>query len=203
MILLLLCLFLSQRVLAIKYALDANRVRCIAAHVGPHSFVSGLVKMSPSSGQSANAYIQDEARTRIWEKYGIQEETRYSFRSADKASYYELCVESVSTIPGSWPARDVEVYIEVGYDLFDPQRAHDLKVRPVENDIVQLQGAISLITKEFERLVQGESFLRDTNESTNNRLTFFFVCSVISLFVLGGWQIVYMKRYFKSKKLID
>ena len=44
--------------------------------------------------------------------------------------------------------------------------------------------------------------MRDTNESTNERVLYF---SVISMFVVVGmaiWQVLYLKKFFQSKKLL-
>ncbi len=39
-------------------------------------------------------------------------------------------------------------------------------------------------------------------ESTNDRLLHFSVFSMACLLVLGVWQVLYLKRYFRQKKLI-
>ncbi len=39
-------------------------------------------------------------------------------------------------------------------------------------------------------------------ESTNERLLHFSIFSMVCLLVLAVWQVLYLKRYFKQKKLI-
>lgn len=112
----------------------------------------------------------------------------------------------IKTGPSSVGENDVvliEMSIELGHDLFDVNRALDLKVKPVEAEIISLQSTIAHISKEFESLFQSEFTLRNINESTNNRLSLFFGFSLFSLVGLIVWQILYLKRFFKSKKLID
>jgi len=39
-------------------------------------------------------------------------------------------------------------------------------------------------------------------ESTNARVLWFSVLSMVILLVLGAWQLYYLKRFFQEKKLI-
>ena len=43
---------------------------------------------------------------------------------------------------------------------------------------------------------------RDTNESTNERMLHFSIFSMVCLLLLAIWQVIYLKSYFKQKKLI-
>lgn len=40
-------------------------------------------------------------------------------------------------------------------------------------------------------------------ESTNERVKWFSIVSLVTLFGLGTWQILYLRRFFKRKRLID
>lgn len=40
-------------------------------------------------------------------------------------------------------------------------------------------------------------------ESTNNRVLFFSIFSMCCLLGLATWQVLYLRRFFKAKKLID
>lgn len=40
-------------------------------------------------------------------------------------------------------------------------------------------------------------------ESTNNRVLFFSIFSMCSLLGLATWQVLYLRRFFKAKKLIE
>jgi p24 family protein delta-1 len=47
-----------------------------------------------------------------------------------------------------------------------------------------------------------EQKLRDTNESTNERVKWFALGTMGMLVGLGAWQVVYLRAYFRSKHLI-
>lgn len=55
---------------------------------------------------------------------------------------------------------------------------------------------------EMDYLRTREQKLRDTNESTNNRVKWFGVLTTWLLIGLWVWQILYLRAYFRSKHLI-
>lgn len=42
-----------------------------------------------------------------------------------------------------------------------------------------------------------EQKLRDTNESTNERVKYFAYLTMITLVALGTWQVIYLRAYFR------
>lgn len=40
-------------------------------------------------------------------------------------------------------------------------------------------------------------------ESTNSRVLYFSVFSMLCLVALATWQVLYLRRFFKAKKLIE
>jgi hypothetical protein len=53
------------------------------------------------------------------------------------------------------------------------------------------------IVAEMDYLRQREQKLRDTNESTNNRVKWFAFGTMGMLVSLGAWQVVYLRAYFR------
>ncbi|ULT89200.1 hypothetical protein L3Y34_007989 [Caenorhabditis briggsae] len=50
---------------------------------------------------------------------------------------------------------------------------------------------------------QREEEMRNTNESTNSRVLYLSIFSMLCLLGLAIWQVLFLRNYFKSKKLID
>jgi hypothetical protein len=48
-------------------------------------------------------------------------------------------------------------------DLFDDAVAHDLKIKPLEKDVINLEKAVGRIVSELDQLHLTERYLRDTN----------------------------------------
>lgn len=56
---------------------------------------------------------------------------------------------------------------------------------------------VAEIVAEMEYLRHREQKLRDTNESTNNRVKWFAFGTMGMLVSLGAWQIIYLRAYFR------
>jgi hypothetical protein len=92
--------------------------------------------------------------------------------------------------------------IDSGPDLFDADQASDAKIKPRHRDLKKLESVLQEIVKEGDSMIKVEYSLRDTNESTNERVKWFSIFAVVVLVCSGIWQIFYLKKFFKSKKLI-
>ena len=98
----------------------------------------------------------------------------------------------------STPSRHVELDIDIGADAKDwsgIQAAEKLK--PVETELRRIEETVNEIVTEMEYLRGREQKLRDTNESTNERVKWFAFGTMGMLVGLGAWQIVYLRAYFR------
>lgn len=91
---------------------------------------------------------------------------------------------------------------ELDYDLFDDSLAHTLKVRPLEAEIMNMDTAMRNVIRQLEELHLEERNLREINEMSNTRIRYLSILALITLVALGCFQMFYMKRYLKRKKLI-
>ena len=74
---------------------------------------------------------------------------------------------------------------------------------PVQLELNKLLDSVTEIHAEQMYARAREEELRDTNESTAERVTLFSFATIFMLLGLGSWQIFYLKQYFRSKKLVD
>ncbi|KAJ6636788.1 Transmembrane emp24 domain-containing protein bai [Pseudolycoriella hygida] len=77
------------------------------------------------------------------------------------------------------------------------------KLKPLEVDLKRLEDLSDSIVQDFVHMRKQEEEMRDTNESTNNRVLFFSIFSMCCLLGLATWQVLYLRRFFKAKKLIE
>lgn len=130
-------------------------------------------------------------------------ENRYAFTShADSA--FDVCFENVLTgaQKGTGP-RHVELDIDIGADAKDWSAIQaGEKLKPVEAELRRIEEVVGEIVTEMEYLRGREQKLRDTNESTNERVKWFAFGTMGMLVGLGAWQVVYLRAYFRSKHLI-
>lgn len=60
-----------------------------------------------------------------------------------------------------------------------------------------MEETVNEIVQELEYLRMREQKLRDTNESTNERVKWFAFGTMGMLVGLGAWQVVYLRAYFR------
>lgn len=67
----------------------------------------------------------------------------------------------------------------------------------MEGDLRRIEEMVGEIVNEMEYLRSREQTLRDTNESTNERVKWFAFGTMGMLMGLGAWQVVYLRAYFR------
>ncbi|KAL8305065.1 hypothetical protein RB597_003999 [Gaeumannomyces tritici] len=101
------------------------------------------------------------------------------------------------------PVRSVELDVDIGADAKDWSSIQATeKLKPVETELRRIEEMVSEIVNEMDYLRIREQKLRDTNESTNTRVKWFGMLTTFLLIGLWGWQIMYLRAYFRSKHLI-
>lgn len=96
------------------------------------------------------------------------------------------------------PSRHIELDIDIGADARDWSaiQAQD-KLKPVETELRRIEELVGEIVVEMDYLRTREQKLRDTNESTNERVKWFAFGTMGMLVGLGAWQVVYLRAYFR------
>lgn len=117
-----------------------------------------------------------------------------------------MCFENILTgghtsIPPA--SRFIELDIDIGADAKDWSATQaGEKLRPIEAELKRLFESAKEVVEEMDYLRTREMNLRDTNESTNERVKWFGIGTMGMLIALGVWQIIYLRAYFRSKHLI-
>ena len=96
------------------------------------------------------------------------------------------------------PSRHIELDIDIGADARDWSAIQaQEKLKPVETELRRIEELVSEIVGEMDYLRTREQKLRDTNESTNERVKWFAFGTMGMLVGLGAWQVVYLRAYFR------
>jgi len=96
------------------------------------------------------------------------------------------------------PTRHVELDVDIGADAKDWSAIQaGEKLKPIETELRRLEEVVAEIVDEMDYLRQRELKLRDTNESTNERVKWFAIGTMSTLVALGAWQVVYLRAYFR------
>ena len=134
----------------------------------------------------------------------VSGETRYAFTSHSNGPF-DVCFENMLTSGYASASlfKSVELDIDIGADAKDWSAIQaGEKLRPVEAELRRISEVAKEVVDEMEFLRGREMKLRDTNESTNERVKWFAIGTMGMLVGLGVWQVVYLRGYFRSKHLI-
>ena len=94
--------------------------------------------------------------------------------------------------------RHVELDIDIGADAKDWSAIQaGEKLKPLETELRRIEELVGEIVAEMDYLKGRETKLRDTNESTNERVKWFAYGTMGMLVGLGAWQVVYLRAYFR------
>lgn len=153
--------------------------------------------------------MSTEDQRTSWERQGW-----HSHRTPTLLSMFALRTSSsrlVSTAPfhpnpkvlthtpgGGTPSRHIELDIDIGADARDWSAIQaQEKLKPVETELRRIEELVGEIVSEMDYLRTREQKLRDTNESTNERVKWFAFGTMGMLVGLGAWQVVYLRAYFR------
>jgi hypothetical protein len=122
---------------------------------------------------------------------------KFSFL-ADAGGSYSVCFLSANDAP-------VRVMLDFKHGVEAKDYAEVAKrehLMPVEKELRKMEDTVDEIHREMLYMREREAAMRNTNESTNSRVLWFSFLSIVVLLGMGVWQVLYLKKFFKSKKLI-
>lgn len=166
--------------------------------------VTAVVGGYRGDGQQVNIHIRDAVGNEYGRPRDVVGESRSAFTSHANAAF-DVCFENVLVGSHSMmnPTRQVELDIDIGADARDWSAIQAAeKLKPVETELRRIEELVNEIVIEMDYLRSREQRLRDTNESTNERVKWFAFSSMGMLIGLGAWQVIYLRAYFRSKHLI-
>ncbi|GAA99635.1 uncharacterized protein L969DRAFT_94085 [Mixia osmundae IAM 14324] len=207
-----LVLLAASQAIAVKFDLHAAhhpQPKCIWNTAMVDTLVVITANVEPGLNQKIDMEVLDgSSHKNIYQtKKNIQSETRMAITTHADA---ELGVCFKNTLDANIPehqahkfSRAIDLDVDIGADAVDYNAiAKQESLSGLEVEMRKLEGVVKEIVDELNYLKQRERKMRDTNESTNERVKFFSLLTVATLVSLGVWQIVYLRSYFKRKLLI-
>ncbi|XP_075425942.1 transmembrane emp24 domain-containing protein 10-like [Ascaphus truei] len=204
----LLLLFLSQGFLlpgagAISFYLPPQGKKCLKEEIHKDVLVTGEYDVTEQTGLTSHLRVTDSAGHILYSKEEAKK-GKFAF-TTDDYDVYEVCFES-KAVSGTFRFTDQLITLDVKHGV-EAKNYEDLakaeKLKPLEVELRRLEDLSDSIVKDFTYMKQREEEMRDTNESTSLRVLYFSVFSMFCLVALATWQVFYLRRFFKSKKLIE
>ncbi|XP_056383493.1 transmembrane emp24 domain-containing protein 10-like [Hyla sarda] len=197
------CALLPGYTGAISFYLPAGGKKCLKEEIHKDVLVTGEYEAGEVPGSITHLKVTDSAGHILFSKEEAKK-GKFAF-TTDDYEVYEVCFES-SASDGAVRSPDQLVVLNVKHGV-EAKNYEDLakaeKLKPLEVELRRLEDLTDSIVKDFTYMKKREEEMQDTNESTSLRVLYFSAFSMFCLVTLAMWQVVYLRRFFKSKKLIE
>ncbi|XP_012255316.1 transmembrane emp24 domain-containing protein bai [Athalia rosae] len=201
---LLLVAFLSLliNVRAIRWYLEPNSEKCLKEEVQANVLVSGEYDVSVAHGQSVN-YVVRDSKGHILSKNEDLSHGKFSFVTENHDTF-QICFTSIVPPHMRGTKQEISLNLKRGIEAKSYEGIGEAaQLKPMEVELKRLEDLSEAIVQDFSRMRKSEEEMRDTNESTNSRVLYFSIFSMCCLLGLATWQVLYLRRFFKAKKLIE
>lgn len=184
--------------------MQPNSRKCLREELRENILVKGVYEVTPVDNQQVDYVVRDSKNHILAQKEDISS-GKFTF-SVENYDIFEICFSSKvsSNEYHQGAVQEVFVDIKTGVEAKSYEGiAESFKLKPLEMDLKRLEDFSEAIVLEFKDMKMRADEMRNTNESTNKRVLYFSLFSMICLIMLATWQVFYLRRYFKAKKLIE
>ncbi|XP_044730196.1 transmembrane emp24 domain-containing protein bai [Chrysoperla carnea] len=190
------------QVQGIMFYLEPNAQKCLKEELHAHILVSGEYDVTEVAGQKIDYVVRDSKGHILSQKEDISK-GKFTF-STENFEKFEICF--ISRVPPHQRGirQEISLVTKHGAEAKSYEGLGEAaNLKPMEVELKKLEDLSDDIVQDFALMRKREEEMRDTNESTNNRVLYFSIFSMCCLLGLATWQVLYLRRFFKAKKLIE
>lgn len=198
-------IILVELVSAIRFNVPANNKKCLKEEIHKNVVVTGEYEFSEGIGYSGSVHVTDTRGQILYKRERFNDlKGKFAF-TTDEYDIFEICISNHGPVgAGHAQSREVSLNMKHGVEAKNYEDiAKAEKLKPLEVELRRLEDLSDQIVKDFSFMRQREEEMRNTNESTNSRVLYLSIFSMLCLLALAVWQVMFLRNYFKSKKLID
>lgn len=186
----------------IMFKLEPNAQKCLKEELQSNVLVSGDYEISEVPGQKVDYSVKD-SKGHILSQKEDTSKGKFSFVT-ETFDTFEVCFGSRVPPNQRGIAHEVSLIIKRGVEAKSYAGLGEAaKLKPFEVELKRLEDLSDAIVQDFALMRKREEEMRDTNESTNSRVMYLSIFGMCCLLGLATWQLLYLRRYFKAKKLIE
>ncbi|CEF62134.1 Tmed10 protein [Strongyloides ratti] len=203
--LLFLIVALSHSIFGIRFYVKPNDKKCLKEEIHKNVLLTGEYNLHEAIGYTTTVHVTDTRGHTLYKRENFVESNGKFAFTADEYDIFEICF--TSHVPDSvHNKQDREVSLSLKHGV-EAKNYEDLgkaeKLKPLELELRRLEDLAESIVQDFAYMRSREEEMRNTNESTNSRVLYLSLFSMACLLGLSFWQVLYLRRFFKTKKLID
>ncbi|KAK0163791.1 hypothetical protein PV328_002485 [Microctonus aethiopoides] len=193
-----------ENALCIMFNLEPNGRKCLRGEIQAHILQQGEIEVSEVPGQTVSYEVKD-SKGHIFTRDEVPHGKSWKFTfTSETFDTYEICIYSSVPTHQRGAKQEVTLSIKHGVETKNYEAiAEAAKLKPIEVELKRLEDLSASIVQDFVRMRQNEEQMRDTNEATNARVLYFSIFSMCCLLGLATWQVFYLRRFFRAKKLIE
>ena len=191
--------------------LAGGESRCIGEEMEEESYGKFTFGVKVAPDVQADAPIQSNVQVTVTDP---SRRTIFSARldfdapdvfafSTKRAGLHKVCFSNRGR-KGA-PGTERRVLLDVKADIEAKDYSEVIRkehLRPLELEFFKAEDALKQVAREFNYMRKREARMRETSESTGGRIKMFGYVSISVLLLLSFWQTVYLKSFFRSKKLL-
>ncbi|MCP9264682.1 hypothetical protein DINM_022821 [Dirofilaria immitis] len=165
---------------SLRFYVPPNGKKCLKEEIHKNVVVTGSYEFADTTGYITSVHVTDTRGHTLYQRERFTETSGKFAFTADEYDIFEIC-----------------------FSTHLPPIAEAEQLKPLEVELRRLEDLSDSIVQDFAYMRQREEEMRTTNESTNSRVLYLSIFSMLCLLSLAIWQVLYLRRYFKAKKLID
>lgn len=190
---------------SLMFYLPANTKKCLKEEIHKDILVKGDYFVSDIVGHHTKLEVLDSKGHILYNKDEAAK-GKFAF-TTDEYDVFQVCFETkiLQDVRGSDQlVKEVHLNVKHGVEAKDYENIAKVeKLKPLEIELRRLEDLSQDIVTDFAYMKAREEEMRDTNESTNSKVLYFSIFSMSCLLCLAIWQVLYLRRYFKAKRLIE
>uniref|UniRef100_H2XWC1 GOLD domain-containing protein n=1 Tax=Ciona intestinalis TaxID=7719 RepID=H2XWC1_CIOIN len=195
-------LLLIKGAYSIYFELPMDTEKCLREEIHKDVLVTGDYDVSTQPSVKVSLKVTDTNGHILYQK---DEATQGKFAfTTDDYDMFQICFTSKADFKGKMPPQEVKLLLKRGVEAKNYDEVSKTeKLKPLEVELRRLEDLSESIVQAFAYMKKREEEMRNTNESTNSRVLYFSMFSMLCLIGLATWQVLYLRKFFKSKKLIE
>lgn len=201
-ILVVVCIFSSAT--SIRFDLQPNSKKCLKEEMRKNLLAVGEYEVSSLAGTNVDLHITDSKGHTALLRTNVDGKGKFAVTS-DEDDIYDFCFSYTSSPHASHQLlpREVNLDVRLGVEAKQYDSGSTDKLQKLETDLAKLEDLTNSIIEDFAHLKKRESEMQDTNASTSNRIFWQTVVSIIVVVGLACWQVLYLRQFFRLRRLID
>uniref|UniRef100_A0A1B6D7M5 GOLD domain-containing protein n=1 Tax=Clastoptera arizonana TaxID=38151 RepID=A0A1B6D7M5_9HEMI len=193
---------LRYEVSAVMFHAVPNGQKCLREETRQNVLIVGEYEVSQAHGQQIDYTVKDSKQHILAQGFDINK-GKFTFVT-ENYDTFEVCFMSKVQNHIQPMEQEISLNIKQGVEAKNYELLGEAaKLKPMEVELKRLEDLSTAIVQDFVIMKKREVEMRDTNESTNNRVLYFSIFSMCCLLGLATWQVLYLRRFFKAKKLIE